>query len=579
MSVWFRVYLGVTAVAVALSALMLVPGVVIVMAAYTFGLGVVIVLPILNAAFWLVVFTPAVLGVRVNWRAGVAIAAVTVVAVMTVPRRLPEPGHEGVALLELPVAADGPVKARSVEVEAYFAGLEAQNEVDAAVDALKRNQDLEWIRLRRLSRVTLFHRKDGILYEVREDPDAAAQKADVVVTVASPRHVLVWGNAGLSPWRVEGAEGYLIQEGRRPLARNLSLSVLRAVWPIRLGLTGVGLDSTYQPRIEFVRAPYGSVARDPERRLEDDLRALGLWPEDSSLDPANPTSSSVAAVDARLEEMLKDKQLARLEGARSRSATPFETQVLEHFEAQIAARVGIAQRIDLIARLEHSELSGLNRGAILEVAQETPALMARMVDLYYADLLADDRHYGRWQRVERQGYASFARAIGRDRERFLLALGGGKAGKREFLLKHIFRFAVDDPYAILRTVFFPSPPGDPLEARFVEGYRAVWDEPWRREAILENLRRGTEVNRSDMQKEADMVVRLIASRDEVPRDVLIGLVRDWVLTRRSPILHDPETTFTVLRRLDEIGADELHGALMVYFADLITHRPHWMDAP
>lgn len=572
-------YLIFAAVTLGVLFLLQLPGVLIVLLIYTMGIGFLLVLPIINFGVWIVIFAPAAAGAWLNWRIGAVMAAAILGLAVTFPAWLPDPTRDGMALLEPPFAATGPVEVRSVEITATYRRFGPKDAANSAIEALKRNTDLDWIRVGG----TVYERRDGILYEAKRSNETTLREADVVITLPTRGNSGLWRNAPLSPWWVEDASGYLIHDARTgmPLARNLSLSVARAVKPFMLEVTGVRIDGNSNPRIEFVRAPYGEVEQDPGQTLEADMKTLGLWRAEAApaLEPGNPTNSPAKSVDAALNEILKDTDLLPVKGFPSRDLTDFERQVIEDFNHQMAARVGIAERIDLIARLEHSELNWVDRELIIEVAAETPALMSHMVDMYYTDLLGDDRHYGRWERVASKDYAPFARAIGRDRERFLMALGGGKKGKREFLIQNIFRFDVEDPYAILRTVFLPSPPGDPLEARLVEGYRAEWKEAWRRDDILKNLRRGMDPENSAKQAEADLAIRLLLSRKDVPRDVLTGFVEDWVMTRRAAILHDYKVLLEVLDGLDRIGAEALRADLLTYFADFIEYRPHWMDAP
>jgi hypothetical protein len=494
---------------------------------------------------------------------------------------LPDPTHDGIALLEKPFAATGPVAVRSIEVTSFGKTQEERAIVETAVHALKRNTDLDWIRI---GGRKMYVRRQGILHEVRTNQDDLQRVADVVVSIPDRGHAAVWGNAALSPWRVEHVSGYLIHDTRTdmPLARNLSLKLERATEPLRLHVTGISMQGNADPKIEFVRAHYGEVAKNLEQTLEDDLKTLGLWRDatDTFLTPDNPTNSPAKAVDAVLEEMLLDQELAQHKGHRNRSPDSFERQVIEDFNEQLGSRLGISERIDLIARLERSKIRRLDRKLMIQIAEETPALMQRMVDLYYTDLAEEPSNRKVLERVApSDAYAPLARAISADRTRFVMAFGGANRSQREFFIENIFRFGVADPLEILRTVFLPSPPGDPLEERLVEGYRTIWKEEWRRGEILEYVRSGGDVNKSDMQEEADFTLRLLLSREDVPRDVLISFVKDWLLTRRSPILHDYEVLVEVLPRLEEIGAQELHANLLVYFADLIEFRPHWKDPP
>lgn len=573
-------YLIAVALAVGFLFLLQLPGVLILLTVFTMGLGYLAVLPLLNIAIWLVAFVPAVLGACINWRIGAGMAAVVLALAVSFPKWLPDPAHDGVALLQPPFAASGPIEVNSVDITSPGSIRDVEGIARSAVNALKRNTDLKWIRVGR----TVYERRDGILHQVRAGQGNFHRDADVIVAIPSGRHAAVWGNAPLSPWRVEEASGYLIHDTRtdRPLARNLSLKVLRAIKPFMLEFTGVQLEAGHDPKIEFVRAPYGEVSQDPAQTLESDLKVLGLWRDeaDTELEPENPTNSPVKSVDAMLEKMLEDVELAQHKGAGSRSPDLFEAQVIEDFNGQLAARVAIEERIDLIARMERSKISRLDRDEILSIAQETPALMQRMVDLYYEDLAEDASVYRVLERIARnKAYVPLARAVGRDRTRFIMALGGGDRHQREFLIQNFFLFAPEDPYLILRTLFFPRPPGDPLQERYVEGYRAVWKDEWRRDDILRNVRSGSEMNKSDMQEEADLAMRLLLTQEDVPHDVLTGFVEDWVLTRRSAILHDYSVLLEVLSRLQEIGAQELHANLLTYFADLIEFRPHWMDPP
>lgn len=605
-------YLIFAAVVLGLLFVLQLPHVLLYITILTMGIGYLLILPAINFGVWIVIFAPAAAGAWLNWRIGAAMAAATLGLAVTFPAWVSDPTRDGMALLEPPFAASGPVAVRSVEITTSSdRRFDAKTGAGPAVAALKRNTDLDWIRVGG----TVYERKDGVLHKARRSNETLWREADVIIKIPTRRLNPLWRNAPLSPWRVNDASGYLILDAQtgKPLARNLTLKVERAVRPFMLNVTGVSMTANSNPKIEFHRAPYGEVTQDPDQTLESDMKTLGLWresaepapaPEDTPQDsPAgaaepvlvrdNPTDSPADAVDAALEKILADRELLPARGFPSRSLTDFERQVIADFNEQMAARVGIGERIDLIARVERSELKRVDRELIIEVAAETPALMSHMVDLYYTDLLSDDRHYGRWERVAGRipgghlpvvlapntGYAPFARAIGSDRERFLMALGAGKTGKRAFLIGNIFQFGVENPYAILRTLFLPSPPGDPLEARFVQGYRAEWKEQWRREEILKNLRSGWEADKSDKQEEADMAIRLLLSHKDVPRDVLISFVGDWVMTRRSAILHDYKVLLEVLDGLEKAGAEELRANLLTYFADFIEYRPHWMDAP
>jgi len=576
MRAFASVYLMVAALALSILFLLQTPGVLIALLVYTMGIGYFLVLPVLYITFWIGVFVPAAMGTWINWRIGAGIAAVILALAVTFPSWLPDPAHDGATLLEAPFSATGPVAVRSVQITAP----DRTGEVQAAVDALMRNTDLDWIRIGR----KVYERRLGVLAEVPTNQDNFDRVADVVVSIPSRQEAVVWGNASLSPWRVENVSGYVIHDTRTDtsLARNLSLKLERAVKPLTLEVSGVSLDSGADPRIEFVREPYGAVTQDPEQTLENDLRTLALWRDvtDTALEPGNPTNSSAKSVDAVLEEMLLDQELAQHEGYGSRGPDSFERQVIKDLNAQFGARLGISERSDLIARLERSKIPLLDRTLIIQIAEETPALMQRMVGLYYTDLAEDASFYDILERVVRnETYAPLARAIGADRTRFVRAFGAADEHQREFLINNIFRFEVEDPFTFLRTLFLPSPPGDPLNERFVEGYREVWKDEWRPAEILNYARNGGDVSKSDMQEEADLSLLLLLPREDVPRDVLIGFVEDWVLTRRSPILHDYEVLLEVLHRLEQIGAEELRANLLVYFADLIKFRPHWMDPP
>ncbi|WGW05606.1 hypothetical protein [Tropicibacter oceani] len=586
---WFRglpmrafasVYLMVAGLALAILFVLQVPGLLAFFLAITMGLGIFLVPPVLFLSFWIVAFAPAALGAWFNWRIGAGIAAVTLALAVSFPSWVPDPTHQGTPLLNPPFSATGPVQVRSIEVVSPRSTHEVQGIVGPAVEALKRNTDLEWLRIDG----KVYERRQGVLHEARPNQENVARVADVIVRVAHSRHAAVWGNWSLSPWRVENVSGYVIHDLRTntPLARNLSLKLERAIRPLMLQIDGVRMDTTTDVKIEFVRAPYGEVAQDPEQTLENDLGTLGLWRDaaNTGLEPDNPTDSPAKSVDAVLEEMLKDPELAQHKGHRSRGPDDFEGQVIETFNTQLGSRLEIADRIDLIARLERSKIRRLDRTLIIEIAEETPALMQRMVDQYYTDLAEDASVYPILDRgVRDEFYVPLARAIGADRRRFVLALDAAERDQREFLIENIFHFGVEDPFTILRALFSPSPPGDPLEERFAEGYQYIWKEEWRKAEILDYVQGGGEVDKSAMQEAADQSLRLLLPREDVPRDVLIGFVEDWVLTRRAPILHDYEVLLEVLSRLQEIGAQELHANLLVYFADLIAFRPHWMDPP
>lgn len=573
-------YLTATVVAVLILFLLQLPGVILLLVIYSMGLGYFLVLPILNICFWIVAFAPAALGAWINWRIGAVIATVLLALAVSFPRWLPNPTHEGIPLLEKPFAATGPVAVRSIEISSFGKTREERAIVEEAVNALKRNTNLDWMRIER----KVYRRRQGILYEIRADQENLQRVADVIISIPDTEHAAAWGNASLSPWRVEDVSGYLIHDTRadKPLARNLSLKLERAIAPLRIHATGVRMESNSDPKIEFVRAPYGEVAKDPEQTLENDLKTLGLWRGATNplLEPDNPTNSTAKSVDAVLEEMLLDQELAQHKGHRTRSPDSFERQVIKDFNGQLKSRLGISERIDLISRLERSKIPRLDRRLIIEIAEETPLLMQRMVDLYYTDLADEPSLSSVLERVAPyDAYAPLARAISADRTRFLMAFGAARRHQRAFFIENIFEFGVADPLEILRTLFLPKPPGDPLEERFVQGYRAIWKEEWRRGEILEYVRSGGDLDKSDMQEEADLTLRMLLSREDMPGDVLISFVKDWVLTRRSPILHDYEVLLEVLARLEEIGAQELRANLLVYFADLIEFRPHWKDPP
>jgi hypothetical protein len=88
------------------------------------------------------------------------------------------------------------------------------------------------------------------------------------------------------------------------------------------------------------------------------------------------------------------------------------------------------------------------------------------------------------------------------------------------------------------------------------------------ENFLEMVRNGMVPDKSEDQKNADLAFRQALTREDVPDSVVRDFTRRWVLTRITPIHHDRHVIKLALRKLDEIGAEDLHSALRGYFQDL-----------
>lgn len=63
-------YLIVSAIMLGVLVLMQLPGVLIVFLYFTMGIGYVLVYPILKLGFWILLFVPAAIGARFDWRIG-----------------------------------------------------------------------------------------------------------------------------------------------------------------------------------------------------------------------------------------------------------------------------------------------------------------------------------------------------------------------------------------------------------------------------------------------------------------------------------------------------------------------------
>lgn len=571
MRVLASVYLVISLCALGLVLLMQVPGALIVFYAITLGLGWVVALVVLNTALWLIAYAPAALGAWFNWRIGLGLAAVITALLATFPRWLPEPGHQGRALLAPPLAATAPVQVRSVQINTLDRVRDMQNPGDPVIAALLRNPDLDWVRLGSATSGQVFARKNGILHEVQNDRRAYMDPAEIEITIARQRgrRSAVWRNAGLSPWQARDTHGYLIHDARTdtPLARNLSLTLLRAVKPVQLEITGVEMDVSSDPRIEFVRVPYGTVQQDPDQTLETDLRALGLWADPS--DSPDQTDD----LNAALRAMLQDVKLAQYKGGGSRWPNDYERQVLGQFNAQIAARVLIPERADLIAAVDWSKIRGVRRGGILDAAQETPVLMARMVDNFYDTLTENGRIYELLDRIEQDWRAPLAHAIGQDEARFHAAFAAVDRQHREFLIANLHRFDLTDPYGLLATVFAPFPGPEALPDRFSPAYRADWiTEPWV-EDFVADLQYGDIPNKDDDQRLADQVILALLKDPDTPDAVLRDFTARWVLSRRVPIGHDREVVAEVLAHYAATGPARFHADLATYFQDVVIDFP------
>ena len=574
-------YLSLTALLVLVILFLQLPNTLAFFAMTTFGRGLFLAWGLLILTFWLVVFTPSVLGAVLDWRVGAWIAAVTMVTLLSASAWLPEPDHEGVPLLQEPQAAQGPVNARSVQMDVATLPRDLGQIADPIAAMLLQNQDLDWVRFQRHGSGTaslLYMRRDGVLYLEKDDHGQAAdvivQRPGLRLSASSETVPQNWQRAPLSPWRIDHVRGYLIHSGRGSgaLARNLSLKISRAEFPFWMQFTQVTVSANSPARAEFIRYPFAEIAHDPDRHLEDDLYTLGLiaLPDPSSTKQGGDMPANLSepdAVDAAIQQLLDDPELSGLAKAATRqSLGDLQRQVLAEFTRQLEQRVAIAERINLITLVHRSHLP-LRSELVMELALEEPALMQSLVDRYYLDLAQKaDRQV--IKRVGDETLAPLARAIGHDQQRFREAFLDSRGFERKYLTEMIFLFDLDDPYGLLVEVFEPFPPVSEFEQRLEPSFRQGWkDEQWV-EHFLELVQSGWTPDKSEDQENADLAFLQVLKREDVPDSIVLDFTRRWVLTRITPIHHDPHIIKLALRKLDEIGAEELHSALRGYFQDL-----------
>lgn len=573
-------YVALTVLGVVSVLVLQVPSVLGALTVVTFGLSWLLGLAVLNATLWLTVFLPTVLAATLRWQFGLAVALMTVAALMSFESWVPGPRHNGAALLGEAQAAQGPAEARSVELEVAELPRTMQEVEDPTVRALLRNSELDWLRLRMRGYTRLFMRKNGVMY--LEDVDHG-RVADVIVErpgAFDPDSGYVperWRSAPLSPWKIDAVRGYLVYRGQggAVLARNLSLQVSLAVVPLRMNLTGIDVAPMSRARSEFVRAPHARIEADPARALEDELRALALIgaPEAPSEGEAGDVFNAPEALDAVIVEMLKDPErsgLPRVSG--SASYTFHARQVYEEFTRQLENRVAIPERIDLIVQLYRAHIR-IDGGLLMALAREEPALMQRLVEVSFTELETRHRAVAMIRKLRKdEDLAPLLRAMGRDPDRLRALLLGDTPGVPQRLTEMIFRFELDDPYALLAELFQPMPPESDLATRLSPGYRDIWMGETLAQLKLSELGTGY-VSKTNAQDLADRAIMTIIGNPDVPEAVVLDFVGRWVLTRHAPIWHDPEVIVPVLERLDGLESDEaeaLAAALRVYFQDVLA---------
>jgi hypothetical protein len=464
-------YLSLTALAVLAILFLQLPNILAFFAMTTFGLGYLVAGGLLILTFWVVVFLPAVLGAVLDWRIGTGIAVVTIMALLSASAWLPEPRHDGVQILQEPKAAQGPISAKSVQMDVATLPRDIGKIEDPIAARLLQNRDLDWVRFQRQGMSTasrLYMRRKGVLYLENDDhgrvADVIVQRPGLRLSASSTTVPRNWQSARLSPWKIDHVRGYLIHaaRGSPPLARNLSLKVSRADFPFWMRFTDVSVEPNSRAWAEFIRQPFAEIAHDPALHLEDDLHTLALIavPDPSATEhggdkPAN--LSEPDAVDAAIQELLDDSELSGLaKAATHRSPDDLQRQVLAEFGRQLEQRVAIVERIDLITLVHRSRLT-LRSKLVMELALEEPALMQALVDRYYLDLAqnADRRVI---ERIGSEALAPLARAIGQDSERFREAFLESRGFQRKSLTEMIFLFDLDDPYALLAEVLNPFRP-------------------------------------------------------------------------------------------------------------------------
>lgn len=572
-------YFVATILAVIAVIVLQLPNVMAFFSIVTFGLGYLFAWALLILTFWQLVLLPTVLGAALDWRIGIGIAAVTILALLYPSVWLPEPRHDGVRILQVPQAAQGPVRAASAQLDVDRLPQDIRQIEDPIVTMVLQNPALDWVRVRQEGRVStrLFVRKNGVLYREDNDhglvADVIVERPGALARWSETRVPENWQSARISPWKVDHVRGYLIHDSRssEPLARNLSLKVSRANFPFWMHFTEVSVEPNSRAFIEFMRYPFAEIANNPARRLEDDLDTLALVaaPDPASTDQggANDAFSAPDAVDAAIQELLDDPELSGLAQASTfRSPNESQRQVLTEFRYQLEQRVAIAERIELIALLHRSRLP-LPSELVMELAVEEPALMQALVDQYYLDLDqdADTRVI---ERVSQDALAPLARAIGQDRKRFREAFLASRKDQRIALTKIIFFFDLEDPYALLAEVFAPFPPASDFAQRLEPSFRESWiAERWV-ENFLEMVRNGWIPDKSEEQENADLAFHRVLTHKDVPDSVVRDFTRRWVLTRISPIHHDRHIIKLAFKKLEETGAEDLHAALRVYFQDL-----------
>jgi len=569
-----------TALAVTSVIVLQLPNVLAFLSMVTFGLGYLLAWALLILTFWNLVFLPSVLGAALDWRIGLGIAAVTILALLNPSVWLPDPRHDGVRILHAPQAAQGPVSAASVQLDVASLPKDIRRVEDPIAMMLLQNPALDWVRLRQEGRVStrLFVRKNGVLYREDNDhelvADVIVERPGALVGWSESRVPQNWQSARLSPWKIDHVRGYLIHDARssETLARNLSLKVSRADFPFWMQFTEVSVEPNSRAFAEFIRHPFAEIAHDPARRLEDDLQALALiaTPDPAPTDQGganNASFSAPAAVDAAVQELLDDPELSGLAKASTfRSLNETQRQVLAEFSHQLEQRVAIAERSELIALVHRSHLP-VRSELVMELALEEPALMQALVDRYYLDL-AQNAETRVLERVSRDVLAPLARAIGQDRERFREAFLASQTFQKQALIKMIFLFELEEPDALLAEVFDPFPPVSEFPKRLEPSFRESWiQEPWV-EFFLETVQNGRVPDKSEDQEAADLAFRQVLTQKNVPGSVVRDFTQRWVLTRITPIHHDRHMIKLAFKKLEEIGADDLHAALRTYFQDL-----------